>query len=164
MSKLSKTLFLSCVILMASIQVSATLLIWTAWPITSFDVFGRAPKEIWILKAVITNDQGDEEAVDPGQTLPVEFFKARSIYARTFLGAASPAERDGFARRLLGRLNKPNWVGVDETFPPLNIAKPTGLRVEAWELDADHLDSGGELAILRRRLIYQLLPQPASPN
>jgi hypothetical protein len=156
----AKNCYLLGVSLLFLIQIGATLLNQNAWPISSFNVFSSTPKDIWVLKAVLIDGQGEETAVDPGQTLPVEFFKARSIYQRVFLSQTPQLEKDRFVARLLKRLQEQPWVGFDETMAPAEFAMPARLSVEAWQLNPAKLDTETGFEITRRVVIYG----PSSPT
>lgn len=137
-----------------SLQVTATIFNRNFWPISSFNVFsGASGGDVWILKAILVDETGEETAVDPGRTLPVEFFKARSIYQRVFVSGTAQ-QKEEFATRLLARLHVKGWYGFDETLPSADSFKAVRLRVEAWLLDPTQLNADTGFEVKNRLLLY----------
>lgn len=109
---------------------------------------------MWILKVVLFDLNGNEEVVDPGQVLPVEFFKARSIIARVFFGKTEQTTKDNFAKAILARLSGHPWSGFDETFAAAKMRDPVRLQIEAWKLDLHNRDHEFGFRLLKRIRLY----------
>jgi hypothetical protein len=158
MTHCAKISYLVGLLLLCGFQIAATLLNQNVWPVSSFNVFSRTPKEIWVLKAILIDDQEREIAVDPGQTLPIEFFKARSVYRRVFLSNMPQTDKDQFVARLLKRIQDGGWRSFDETLASVDKRHAMHLRVEAWQLNPSELESNHKFAITKRLILYASPP------
>lgn len=154
MTKLAKHCFLTAIAVLCGLQLGATWLNRNAWPVSSFNVFSAATRgDVWGLRAILIDADGTEVVVDPGRTLPIEFFKARSIYREVFV-AGTIAQKEEFAQRLLVRLRQHQWHSFDETLSPAASVNPVRMRVEAWRLDPKYLDPETGFRLTQRVLLY----------
>jgi hypothetical protein len=124
------------------------------WPFCPYDMFAF-PTDYNVIyhRIVLTEADGTQQVVDPGNVLPVEFFRANVLFALLF-GSGSDRRmqrwygvgRDENLKRTicqaaLRRLNSDPWRAFDETFAAARPrSRGAAARFVAMTVVLDHYD------------------------
>lgn len=96
-------------------QLIQTLANRPRWPWVPQNMFAHdLPDPVRRVVVALWDSQGGHVLVEPGNVLPVEFFRAQRMLIQVFASKARGLERDAFALRLLARLNDRPWSAWDE--------------------------------------------------
>lgn len=105
-------------------SVALTVADRNVWPLSAYNVFNFVPTPMTQeVEVTLTRSDGKVVSVLPGQTLPIEFFNARSTLIEVFVRGDDPVQQIELARTMLERLNAHPWAGFDETWPAARSAQ-----------------------------------------
>lgn len=116
-------------------QLAHTVMDENQWPLCSYNMFNFVPElRSQVMRFVLVEEGGRRQEVEPGQVLPIEFFRATSLCYEVYLVPEWRDRREVFSRQLLDRLNAAPWHAFDETYAaarPRKGGRFIGLRVVA---------------------------------
>jgi hypothetical protein len=145
-----KLLLLSLTALFLCVQIWHTFVDQNNWPFCSYNVFSQIRgKQSQTFKIRLYESAGETRLVDVWEVLPLEFFRAISVFREVYFGGSDEARRR-LASFILGELNDSPWGEFDQTYAS---ARPAG-RFVAFDfllVDIDLADSQislGEESIL----------------
>lgn len=129
------------------------------WPFCSYDMFAqRAVPRPRTLQVTLTDDRGDAVQVQPGNVLPVEFFRANELLYEVFVRGQDRQRKRQLASDILRRLNEEPWSAFDETWAARAAQKGrrfVSLEVELLEQGLLRAPRGLELVTLRREAVFR---------
>lgn len=98
-----------------SLNLICTISNTNLWPFCSYNMFNfNVEKSISRLKISICEDTGECQIVNPGNILPIEFFRANRFFSSIYLKGSLNNE---FKKKVLLRLNNNPWGQFDEIMP-----------------------------------------------
>lgn len=132
-----------------AIQLAQTLRDRSPWPLCAYNMFNRTlPLRFATMRVRLHDGSGAAFIVDPGEMLPLEFFRARSIMQDVFYAGNDERQKALLAAWMLRNLNERPWRAFDETFAaarPSEGARFVKLDVLVWGLDVSRMTAGAPL-------------------
>jgi|GEM_PF-2321904 len=137
-------------------QLLQTLANRPRWPWVPQNMFAHDLADpVRRLVVALWDSHGNHVLVEPGNVLPVEFFRAQRMLLQVFAPESDDQHKDEFAQRLLARLNDRPWRAWDEVDASAR-ARP-GTRFVGFDLAL------AEFEFERRRSIHER-PQPSGAS
>jgi hypothetical protein len=141
---------------------------YRVWPFCAYDMFAfRANSSSTALVIELVDDAGYRVSVPPGKVVPLEFFRATTLFDRTFVRDTDDTRKQRLAARILRSLEEAPWSGFDEVWSserPRPGRRFVGLRVVRLEQSVTLSPAGAALTVQGKHLLYEYTRPPSGTS
>jgi hypothetical protein len=128
------------------------------FPFTSHGLFNHLfTPDVPLLRVRLHDSAGGTQLVDPGQAVPVEWYRASGLVENVFVNDGDRERQGALAALLLERLNTAPWPAFDEAHASARPPQGThfvGLDVVRCHLDLRGHEAGAVVRPVKVEVVY----------
>lgn len=100
--KAQRETLIKLVLLFFCIQLAHSIFNVNNWPFCSYNMFNHlAPLQVNVIKVKLYESTGGEKIVEPGNILPIEFFRANRLISKVYISSNNKTNKERLSQIII---------------------------------------------------------------